>query len=174
MTIEESIHINASVEILFSIYTEVAHWNRWDPDTKEAFLEGPFAVGTSGRLVPTKGHGVPMRMTSLVPNQSFTVESNIPLFAMKFEHELISEGNGTRAVHRVSFSGPLNFILGRIVGKQVREGLPITMRSLKTYAEARAAAAEQGSRCGRNDPGIIPELPPVSSIHTNIRASCNG
>lgn len=73
----------------------------------------------------------------MVPNRSFTVEGSIPLFTMKFEHELIPDGTATRAVHRVTFSGPLTFVLGPIVGKQVREGLPKTMLSLKRFAEAR-------------------------------------
>lgn len=147
MVIEESIYINASAEILFSIYKEVSHWNRWDPDTKEAFLNGPFVVGSIGRLVPTKGRGVPMKLTSVVSNRSFTVESNIPLFNMKFEHELIAKGEGVRAIHRVSFSGPLSFILRRLIGSQVRKGLPTTMRSLKAYAEARIATPEHTSIC---------------------------
>lgn len=136
MTIEESISINASPETIFAIYRDVAGWNKWDPDTKESHLDGPFAIGTTGRIVPTKGHGVPMRVTELVPDRSFTVEAAIPMFNMKFEHELIPDGTATRAIHRVTFSGPLTFVLGRIVGKQVREGLPKTMLSLKRFAEA--------------------------------------
>lgn len=135
MVIEESIHINTSAEILFNIYKDVSHWNHWDPDTKEASLDGPFAVGATGRLIPTKGHGVLMKLSALVPHRSFTVEVSIPLFHMKFEHELIPQEIGTHVVHRVTFSGALNFVLGKIVGKRVRKGLPTTMRSLKTYAE---------------------------------------
>ena len=146
MVIEESIHINTSAETLFNIYQDVSRWNRWDPDTKESFLDGPFAVGATGRLIPTKGHGVPMRLSALVPQRSFTVEASIPLFRMKFEHELIPQETGTRVMHRVTFSGALNFVLGKIVGKRVREGLPATMRSLKTYAETMQPRAGQTHR----------------------------
>lgn len=135
MKVEESISISAPPEAIFAVYQDVKGWNKWDPDTKEAFLDGPFAVGTMGRIVPTKGRGVPMRVTELVPGRSFTVEGWIPMFRMKFDHELIPEGTSTRAVHRVSFSGALTFLFGPIVAKQVREGLPKTMLSLKRYVE---------------------------------------
>ena len=108
MVIEESIHINTSAETLFDIYQDVSRWNCWDPDTKESFLDGPFAVGATGRLIPQE--------------------------------------TGTRVVHRVTFYGALNFVLGKIVGKQVREGLPATMRSLKTYAETMQLKTGQAHR----------------------------
>lgn len=57
-----------------------------------------------------------MRVTELTPNRSFSVEAGFPGFNMSFDHELIADGTTTRAVHRVSFSGALNFILGRLVG----------------------------------------------------------
>ena len=136
MIIEESISINASPEAIFAIYKDVEGWSKWDPDTKEASLDGQFAIGTTGKLVPTKGRGVTMRVTELTPDRSFTVEACIPLFNMKFDHELAPDGMATRAIHRVTFSGPLTFLLGRIVGKQVREGLPKTMLSLKSFAES--------------------------------------
>ncbi|HEX2547831.1 MAG TPA: SRPBCC family protein [Ramlibacter sp.] len=137
MKIEESVTIDASPETIFGIWSEVDRWKLWDPDTKEAVLRGPFAVGAQGRIVPTKGRGVPMAVTECTANRSFTVEAAIPLFRMRFDHELVPGAQGTRVTHRVTFSGPLTPVLGRIVGGQVRKGLPVTMQSLKRYAEAR-------------------------------------
>lgn len=138
MIIEESIHIHAPAETVFDLYRDVGGWKQWDPDTSDARLDGPFEVGTLGRIVPAKGRGAPMRITEITPGRSFTVEAWIPLFRMKFDHELVPSGGGVRALHRVSFSGPLAFLFGPMVGKQVRAGLPHTMRSLKAHAERRA------------------------------------
>jgi hypothetical protein len=136
MKIEETIDIDAAPEVIFRIWSEVEHWNKWDPDTKESSLHGPFAVGSRGRIVPAKGRGVSMQITECTPNRSFTVEASVPLFRMQFVHELIPKTNGTRVVHRVLFSGALTFLLGRVVGAQVRKGLPRTMKSLRQYAES--------------------------------------
>lgn len=138
MIIEERITISAKPEVIFAIYANVESWNTWDPDTKSSSLNGPFAIGSKGRLCPTKGREVPIEITYLVPGRAFTAQSKIPLFQMAFDHELFPTGSGTEVLHRVTFSGPLSFLLGRLVGNQVREGLPKTLLSLKKLAESRA------------------------------------
>ena len=140
MQIEESIIVQAAPETIYSIYQRVDRWHEWDPDTRSAALDGPFVVGTRGRLAPAKGREVPMELVHVVPNRAFTVECRIPMFRMVFEHELDVVGDGTRVTHRVTFSGPLTFLLGRMVGATVRRGLPITLASLKRLAESRRAS----------------------------------
>jgi len=136
MEIEERIEIAVPAKVIDRIWSEVDHWHEWDPDTKEAFLNGPFTVGTTGRIVPTKGIGVSMIVTERTVGQSFTVEGGIPLFRMHFEHTLSPMENGVQVIHRVWFSGALCFLFGPGVAKQIRAGLPKTMQSLKAYAEA--------------------------------------
>jgi uncharacterized protein YndB with AHSA1/START domain len=135
--IEEKIIINAPASRIYAIWTDVANWHKWDPDTKEAHLDGEFKVGAKGRIVPSKGSGVPMTVVQCTPNESFTVEGQAPGFKMTFVHQMRTvEGGGIEVSHRVTASGFLDFILGYIVGKSIREGLPKTMLSLKAYAEA--------------------------------------
>jgi hypothetical protein len=54
---------------------------------------------------------------------------------MTFEHELFPAEDSTRVVHKVSFSGPLSFLFYRMVGSQIRKGLPGTLRGPKQAAE---------------------------------------
>jgi hypothetical protein len=140
MQIEHKTEVSASPEVLFRIYEDVAHWHTWDPDTKQASLNGPFEVGTLGKLIPPKGMGVPMRLTDVVANRSFTVESKIPLFCMLFEHELKPLASGTEVIHRVTLSGPLAWVIGGKLSRQLHAGLPVTLRNLKQLAEAQSAA----------------------------------
>lgn len=93
MQVESSILVQASAERIFRIYQDVAAWHTWDPDTRRASIDGPFAVGSRGILTPTKGKTVPMLLTRVEPDACFTVESRIPLFRMVFEHELVPEGD---------------------------------------------------------------------------------
>lgn len=141
MHIEERIHIAVPPAVIDQIWSEVDQWHLWDPDTKQASLDGPFAVGTKGRITPRKGRGVAMIVTERTAGRSFKVEGYIPLFRMHFEHTVLPVAGGSEVAHRVWFTGALSFLLGPVVGKQVREGLPQTMRSLKAYAEKRHARA---------------------------------
>ncbi|MFC4160097.1 SRPBCC family protein [Chitinimonas lacunae] len=137
MHIEERIHIAVPPSVIDQIWSEVDQWHLWDPDTKQALLNGPFAVGTKGRITPRKGMGVPMVVTERTEGRSFTVEGYIPLFRMHFEHMVSPTADGSEVAHRVWFTGPLAFLFAPGIAKQVREGLPHTMRSLKAYAEKR-------------------------------------
>ena len=98
-------------------------------------IAGDFVSGTAGKLKLTSGPPVRMRLTEVDRNRSFTDETTLPLCSMKFEHHLVQEGQATRVVHRVSFSGPLAFFFGRVIGRQVRRGLPEALRRLKALAE---------------------------------------
>lgn len=135
MQVEHRIQVAASPQRIFRLYEDVPGWPRWDPDTKSATLDGPFAVGTRGKLTPAKGNAVPMLVTSVEPNRSFTVECRIPLFRMVFEHELVPMGRTTEVVHRASFSGALAPFLGRMLARRVDAGLPVTLANLKRSAE---------------------------------------
>jgi hypothetical protein len=140
MQVEHRITVAAPAESIFRIYEDVKNWHTWDPDTKQAFLEGPFQIGSRGRLTPTKGNAVSMVLTQVLPGRCFTVESKIPMFRMLFEHELLPVPGATEVVHRVTFSGLLSVVLGRMLSKQLNSGLPVTLGKLKAPAEARGAA----------------------------------
>ncbi|ABR91784.1 Uncharacterized conserved protein [Janthinobacterium sp. Marseille] len=137
MQVEERIYIAVPPTIIDDIWSEVDRWHLWDPDTKQAMLNGPFAVGTTGKIVPSKGMGVPMVVTERSQGRSFTVEGYIPLFRMHFAHTVSAVNGGSEVVHCVWFTGALAFLFGPGVAKQLKNGLPRTMLSLKAYAEKR-------------------------------------
>ena len=139
MQLEHRVIIHSPPEMIFAIYEDVANWHTWDPDTKKATLDGPFQVGSRGRLTPTKGNTVPMQLTHVAAGKAFTVESKIALFRMLFEHELSPSSQGTQVVHRVSFFGLLSYLLGPMLIRQLNVGLPITLDRLKALAESRVA-----------------------------------
>ena len=115
----------------------MANWHRWNPDTRAAALNGPFAVGSRGTLTPAQGNTVPMVLTFLDPAQGFTAESRIPLLLrMVFEHDLIANGpSQTEVVHRVTLSGPLPWLIGRSLKRQLDAGLPVALARLTRMAE---------------------------------------
>lgn len=136
MRIEHSIYINASPESIFGIYEGVSKWSTWDQDTKQSRISGPFQAGTRGELTPTVGATIPMLLTKVIKNKSFTIESKIPFFRMVFEHELHAENTVTEVVHRVIFSGLLSRVIGPVIVRRLNSGLPVTLGNLKKLAES--------------------------------------
>ena len=135
---QEEVLIGAQAATVFRLYANVAGWPDWDSEVKSAAIDGAFQAGARGTLTPKGGPVAKIRVTEVTPNQSFTVESKLPLCTMRFEHELHGAGEATRAVHRVSFHGPLSFLFGRLVGNSIRRGLPASMRGLKRASESGA------------------------------------
>jgi hypothetical protein len=134
---EERIEINASQQSVFAIYANVARWANWDSNVQSSSISGVFESGATGRLKPSNGPAAKIVFVEVVPNESFTVEAKLPLCVMRFEHELSPIATGVRSVHRVTFSGILAPLFGRIIGGKIRQSLPRTMAGLKHAAESK-------------------------------------
>lgn len=134
----EEITVNTNPERVFAIYEDVTNWKRWDPDVESSYITGPFSAGTTGKLKPAKGPETRIQIVAVEKNKSFTVQSRLPLCTMTFEHELLPIKDSTRVIHRVSFNGPLSFVFGRLIGGQIRKGLPGTLLGLKKAIETSA------------------------------------
>ncbi|WP_310610973.1 SRPBCC family protein [Limnohabitans sp.] len=135
MQFEETILVNAPVDKLYSLYANVSGWSSWDPDVKSSSINGQFSSGVTGTLQPSSGPKAKIIFTEVVPNRSFTVESKLPLCVMRFEHEIAPLGSQVQVLHRVSFVGLLAPLFGRLIGSQIRKGLPHTLTGLKRAAE---------------------------------------
>jgi len=137
MSIEYRININRTADAIFSIYKDVDSWAKWDPDIEAVALQGAFTAGTRGWLKPVGAPKTKTLMIAVNEPTSFIVESKLPLCTMRFEHELISQGNSTDVIHRVLFSGPLATVFSRIIGHKINKNIENTMQGLKRYAESR-------------------------------------
>lgn len=135
MQFEEQIVIAVPPEKVFALYENVTAWSSWDPDVKTSSIEGSFSSGASGSLQPSSGPKARIKFTEVMPNRSFTVETKLPLCVMRFEHELTPLPSGTNAKHRITFQGLLSPFFGRVIGSQIRKGLPNTLQGLKRAAE---------------------------------------
>jgi len=136
MEFEHKISINASAANIFAIYENVDAWSSWDPDVKSASIDGLFEAGAMGKLKPINGPESKILLTEVVKDKLFTVTSRLPLCKMTFEHVLEPNGKDTAVLHKVSFTGLLSPIFGRLIGTGISKGLPYTLRELKLAAES--------------------------------------
>lgn len=134
----EEILISAPAETIFAVYRNVGDWQHWDPDVASASLSGNFEPGSTGELKPTHGPAADIELSAVEDNRAFTVTAKLPLCIMSLEHELHPAHNKTRAVHRVSFTGPLASFYSRVVGQQIYKGLPGSLQGLKAISEQKA------------------------------------
>jgi Polyketide cyclase / dehydrase and lipid transport len=131
-----SIETTAPSNRVWKLWTDVSTWSKWDGGLKSALLDGPFAVGAVGKIVPLRGSIVPFTVTANTPNSSSTFVTKLPFAKLNIERSLVGLPNGgTRFTHTVTFTGPLREVWGFILGRGFRKELPLTMAKLAALAE---------------------------------------
>jgi polyketide cyclase/dehydrase/lipid transport protein len=140
-TYEHTVETEAPPEAIWRLWADVSTWSRWDDDIEWATLDGPFAVGSRGRLKP---NGIPaggFTLVSVVPGTSYVVQQRLPLATLRFHHELGPAGRGlTSFTHRVTIDGPLGRLYASLFGRRMKANFGTIMRHLAADAEAEAAA----------------------------------
>jgi Polyketide cyclase / dehydrase and lipid transport len=137
MKFEHSLDIAADPATIYQLYADVADWPQWDPEVLESSINGSFASGTKGSVKPKGGPKSEMTFLDVKPNSFFAVQCKLPLCVMRFEHELAAKGRTTTATHRVTFTGFLAPLFGRLIGNGIKRTLPATMAGLKLAAESK-------------------------------------
>jgi len=135
MKFEQSISINSDPIDIYSAYKNVSGWPTWDPETESASLEGDFVVGAVGKIKPKGAPTSKIKLIEVTPNQSFTVECNLPLCKMLFVHELNKVEQGTKVINQVIFTGLLAPVFGHMIGNSINKSLPDSLQGLKEYIE---------------------------------------
>jgi hypothetical protein len=123
MEILEQIHVRATAAAIYAIYSDVPRWKSWDPSVVDSWINGPFSSGTMGVLRFRSGPDVRFTISDASIDQSFSVESSLPLCCLRFEHDLREADGLTLVTHRVSFRGPLSWFFQRIMARRLRSSL---------------------------------------------------
>jgi hypothetical protein len=137
--IVHKIKIHTSAAAVFSIYKNITSWPQWDTEVQAVSLSNDLEVGSHGWLKPRNGPKAAIRVIKVVQGISFTIEGQLPLCRMEFDHVLQEDEQGTIAIHSVHFRGPLAFFFRRVIGKQIDTTLPDTLAGLKRASEQNRA-----------------------------------
>lgn len=120
---------------IWAIWTDVSRWHEWDAALKSAELNGPFAAGTPGRLLPQSGPPAPFALTAVEPGRSYTFRTKLPLGALYVKRTLGEADGQTLFTHEVWFAGFSKPVFGLLLGKKYRTLLPPVLAAIKTQAE---------------------------------------
>lgn len=129
---------SATSDKIWQVWTDVPNWKQWDKGLKEASLEGDFAVGSKGKLIPDKGPKSRFVIAEVISGKSYTFKTKIPFGWLVIKRTLEVNGGLTYFTHDVEFTGLLKKVLGNALGKQYRAMLPEVMGEIKKIAEQKA------------------------------------
>jgi len=137
MKFDHSVETTAPSEKIWCAWTDVEHWPQWDTELVSASLEGSFALGTKGRVKPKRGPAARFSISELIPGETYTFTTRLPLCGLKVRRHLTrKDGGATYFTRGVSFVGPLASVFGNLLGRRYREALPVVMENLREIAES--------------------------------------
>ena len=127
-----TVTLRADPDVLWRVWTDVEGWPRWDDELKAAALEDAFGEGARGRLVPTRGPSARFSITDVVPGETYTLRTALPLGSLRIRRSWTPAGTpGAIAfTHEVSFHGLTGGLFAARFGPHYRRALPRVMEAL--------------------------------------------
>jgi hypothetical protein len=114
---------------------DVPSWHIWDTELIAASLDSSFEVGAKGILIPQKGPKLPFYISEIIPNQSYTFKTKMPIGSLDIKRTLSVENGITYFTDDIEFKGLFKHIFGLILGSGFRKVLPEVMDNFKKLAE---------------------------------------
>ena len=131
----------AAPESVWALWTDVGTWPDWDTELDSAALDGPWAEGARGRLVPRSGPAARFTVTEVSPRAT-AFSTRLPLAALRVRRSWAPAGDGRIAItHEVRFAGLLGGAIASRLGPGFRRALPAVMARLDSLARAHTASA---------------------------------
>lgn len=136
--IENSIDIEASVDVVWSVTVNIEQWPEWVPSVTAArrLDNGPFRLGSVARLKQQAQPESDWTVIKYVAEKTFTWETQRPGLRMAATHLLQEKGSDTLNTLRVEVSGFLAIMFWPVLRFAVRSALLKENRGLKRRCES--------------------------------------
>lgn len=132
---EKETTTTASPEQVWAIYTDTPNRLAWEVGIESVALDGPFEVGTTGKIAPTGRPPREFTIVDCVPNVSFADESRFGPIVVRLTHSLEAlAGGGTKIVHGVVVDGSADD--EAVIGPRIAGDFEPTLARLVALAEA--------------------------------------
>jgi len=137
-----SIAIDAPIEVVWSVFTDVERWPTWASSfTSVELIDGPMRLGAKARIRQPRLPTVVWEVTRWEPGRSWTWTATSPGARTEASHVLTRSGNVTIAEQSIVSSGPLGRIAAFAWRSLTRRYLAIEAAGLKRRSEEMAATS---------------------------------
>src|SRR6185436_18747173 len=103
-----SITIDAPIEVVWSVFTDVERWPTWASSFRSVeLIDGPMRLGARARIRQPRLPTVVWEVTKWEPGRSWSWTATSPGARTEASHVLTRSGAGTIAEQSIVSSGPL-------------------------------------------------------------------
>jgi hypothetical protein len=127
---------SASPETIWSIWSDVKNWPRWEPALKSASIKGGFSTDAEGLITADNWPPTQFKITSCQDRFSYTLNTKLPFATMHIRRLIGYNNMKTMITNEVWMEGPLGGFWWRIIGRRYKSMLPQVMERFKRIAEA--------------------------------------
>jgi hypothetical protein len=132
-----SLQTKAAPEKVWSVWSDVSTWPKWNPDVVSMALDGPFVAGTTGTMTTKSGGGHAVVLGSVESGSYFTIETDpVPLTHFTFHCRIKPAPGGSEISQEVTMKGPLAFFFRAMAGNGIAKAFPSLLEGLRELAEA--------------------------------------
>src|SRR5262245_52786882 len=143
-----SIAIDAPIEVVWSVFTDVERWPTWASSfTSVELIDGPMRLGAKARIRQPRLPTVVWEVTKWEPGRSWTWTTQSPRARTEASDVLTRSGQGTVAEQSIVSSGRIGWLAALTWRSLTRRYLAIEAAGLKQRSEQVAAASR--ARSGR-------------------------
>ena len=137
-----SITIDAPIDIVWSVFTDVERWPTWASSfTSVELIDGPMRLGAKARIRQPRLPTVVWEVTKWEPGRSWTWTATSPGARTEASHVLTVSGRGTVAEQSIVSSGPLGRLAAFVLHSLTRRYLAIEAQGLKQRSEQMAVSS---------------------------------
>jgi len=137
-----SITIDAPIEVVWSVFTDVERWPTWASSfTSVELIDGPMRLGAKARIRQPGLPTVVWEVTQWEPGRSWTWTATSTGARTDASHVLTRSGGGTVAEQSITASGPIGRLAAFVWRSLTRRYLAIEAAGLKQRSEQFAAAS---------------------------------
>jgi len=132
-----AVNINAPPQRVLAVLCDVERWPEWTSTMThiQRLDHGPFAVGSSARVLQPKLRPAVWQVTELDENCSFTWVTRAPGVRMTAGHYVEAQGDGSRAALSFEISGLLAPIVSRLYRSLIQQYIATEACGLKQRSE---------------------------------------
>jgi Polyketide cyclase / dehydrase and lipid transport len=135
-----SLETNAPAAELFAQWQDTATWPEWNEGVQRIDLDGPFAAGTTGRMLLPDGDELAFTLIWVEDKVGFEDETPVPDagIVVRVRHYLeATDTGGTRIVYAAHIDGPAADQVGPDFGPQITADFPQVMAALADRVRSR-------------------------------------
>jgi hypothetical protein len=130
-----TVPINNSVEKVWANLVDVENWHEWDTELISAKLDGTFALGAKGTMIPKTGPTLKFYISECSPLQSYTINTIMPVGELVIKRTLKLENGQVYFTDDIKFTGFLKYVFGLMLGGKFKSVLPEVLQKFKMISE---------------------------------------